>query len=266
MSSFIVSPSQILSHRESRKNAGLVGCITGRPEPEMDFFSFRDVQIWNRDASGRLNGDEGFNPRDPWCFCFDCRDTFDPHGTTDAELVNEGHSRATEVYQTVINAAVAERQQKLEDDMAAAAALQTLSSSPPGGVPLAHTVNSSGFFYARPGCPCVTCVEADAEGGSEAEAMDTSESPVPMSLPPLRKTASGRFVRELPLEDLDEMLSLLRNFSGYLHKEIDLMRAAMLILRNGEIPMPPPEFDNFACDMSRVDGLLHKIKRMTDGQ
>jgi hypothetical protein len=263
MSSFIISPSQILNHREARKNSGLVGCITGRPEPEMDFFSFRDVQIWNRDASGRLNGDEGFNPRDPWCFCFDCRDAFDPNGTTDAELINEGHTRATEVYQNIINEAVAERQRQLESDMATAA---------PPSVPLAHTVNSSGWFYARPGCPCVTCVEwsnepeTHAEGESEADAMDTSESPIPRSLPPLRKTPSGRFVRELPIEDLDEMLNLLRSFSSYLHKEIELARAAMLILRNGEIPMPPPEFDIFACDMSRVDNLLHKIKRMTADQ
>ena len=154
MSSFTVSPSQIVDHRESRKASGLVGCITGRPVPEFDFFGYRDVQIWNIDASGRLNGDEGFNPRDPGCFCFDCRGAFDPRGEVDAELVNEGHARATEVYQSVINQAVAERQARLEREMAAAAV-----AAPPSGVGLAHTANSTGFFYARPGCPCVTCTE-----------------------------------------------------------------------------------------------------------
>lgn len=97
-----VTTSQILEHRTTRKCCGLVGCITGRPAPEMDFFGYRDVQIWFRDAAGHLNGDPGFNRRDPYCFCFDCRGAFDPQGALDAELVNEGHERACETYASLL--------------------------------------------------------------------------------------------------------------------------------------------------------------------
>lgn len=97
-----ITPTQVREHRELRKRSGMVGCITGRPEPEMDFFGYRDVQIWYRDASGRLNGDPGFNRMDPYCFCFDCRDSFDRDGTIDAELVNSGHQRAFFVYSSLL--------------------------------------------------------------------------------------------------------------------------------------------------------------------
>ena len=102
MASNNITPSQIVEHRAQRKRCGLVGCISGRPKPEMDFFGYKDVQIWFRDASGRLNGDPEFNRRDPYCFCFDCRGSFDPEGTLDAELVNEGHERACEVYASLL--------------------------------------------------------------------------------------------------------------------------------------------------------------------
>lgn len=103
-----ISPIQIVKHRALRKAAGLTGCISGRPVPEMDFFGYKDVQIWFRDASGRLNGDADFNRRDPYCFCFDCRDAFDPEGTLDAELVNEGHKRARIIYASLLQEPVAE--------------------------------------------------------------------------------------------------------------------------------------------------------------
>ena len=97
-----ITPTQILEHRRARKESGMVGCITGRPAPKMDFFGFGDVQIWNRDASGILNGDPGFNRKDPHCFCFDCRGDFDSEGTMDAELVNEGHPRARWTYESLV--------------------------------------------------------------------------------------------------------------------------------------------------------------------
>jgi hypothetical protein len=80
----------------------MVGCITGRPAPELDFFGYRDVQIWNRDANGRLNGDEGFDRKNPYCFCFDHRSAFDPRAEVDTELVNSGHARACEVYASLL--------------------------------------------------------------------------------------------------------------------------------------------------------------------
>ncbi len=103
-STLIITPQQILDNSQARKDAGLAGCITGRPAPRMDFFGYKDVQIWNIDASGRLNGDPEFNRRDPWCFCFDCRGAFDPRGIVDAEIVTEGHVRAREVYAQLLPA------------------------------------------------------------------------------------------------------------------------------------------------------------------
>ena len=97
-----ITPSQIVQHRNIRKQSGMVGCITGRPAPELDFYGYRDVQIWNLDAQGRLNGDPNFNRMDPHCFCFDCRGSFDSDGLVDAELVNSGHERACFVYSSLL--------------------------------------------------------------------------------------------------------------------------------------------------------------------
>lgn len=101
MSSMNISSAQILADRENRKNSGLIGCITGRPVPEFDFFGYRDVQIWFRDANGNLNGDPGFDRKNPMCFCFDCRGAFDPKGEVDAELVNAGHQNAMYTYRSL---------------------------------------------------------------------------------------------------------------------------------------------------------------------
>ncbi len=100
MSTVNISSEQILADRENRKNAGLTGCITGRPVPDFDFFGYRDVQVWFVDANGRLNGDPGFEYKNPMCFCFDCRGAFDPKGEVDAELVNAGHQRAMVAYRS----------------------------------------------------------------------------------------------------------------------------------------------------------------------
>jgi hypothetical protein len=97
-----ITPEQILMQRELRKQSGMAGCVTGRPAPSMDFFGYRDVQIWNTDAHGRLNGDPGFDRKNPRCFCFDCRGAFDPQAEVDTELVNSGHERACEVYASLL--------------------------------------------------------------------------------------------------------------------------------------------------------------------
>jgi hypothetical protein len=98
MSSLTVTADQIINHRAGRKAAGLIGCISGRPVPEPNLFGYRDVQIWNCDAEGRLNGDPGFDRMNPSCFCFDCRAAFDPRAEVDLELLQVGHARAREVY------------------------------------------------------------------------------------------------------------------------------------------------------------------------
>lgn len=100
-----VTVSDITCHREWLKASGATGCITGQPPPQRlyDFFGFRDIKIWYRDATGRMNGDEGFDPKNPACFCFDCRSTFDPSGTIDCEIVNAGDKRACEAYAPLIS-------------------------------------------------------------------------------------------------------------------------------------------------------------------
>lgn len=82
-----ITATDILNHRKMRKDSGASGCITGQPIPPIDFFSFRDVQSWKPD-----------DPKNPHCFCFDCRSLWDSDGTIDAELANSGHERALSVY------------------------------------------------------------------------------------------------------------------------------------------------------------------------
>jgi hypothetical protein len=133
MSTTLITPQQILNDRAIRKTSGLVGCITGRPEPELDFFGFRDVQIWNMDATGRMPGHEGFNRKNPCCFCFDHRDAFDPKGEVDAELVNEGHLPALYTYRNLVPNVVLPPQDSTENPS---------QSSPSGGEPAGETTQT----------------------------------------------------------------------------------------------------------------------------
>lgn len=57
---------------------------------------------WRIDAKGRMPNHPEFDPMDPGCFCFDCRNTFDPDGTQDAELVNKAHQRACWTYESLL--------------------------------------------------------------------------------------------------------------------------------------------------------------------
>jgi hypothetical protein len=89
--SLTITPQQIIDHRAARKTAGLVGCITGRPVPEMNFFGYSDVQSW-RPA----------DPMQPHCFCFDCRELWDKDAAIDFQLVLDGHQWARETYATLL--------------------------------------------------------------------------------------------------------------------------------------------------------------------
>lgn len=97
-----ITTQDILNDRAARKAAGDTGCITGKPTPQISLFGFRDVQIWNMDANGRMNGDPGFDRMNPMCFCFDCRGAFDKDGIVDAELVNNGHENAMSMYHNLL--------------------------------------------------------------------------------------------------------------------------------------------------------------------
>ena len=110
-----VTPMEILQNRKNRKEAGMIGCITGKPVPEMDFYGYRDVQIWYLDANGRMNGDPEFDRMDPYCFCFDCRDAFDSKGEIDTQLVNQGHERACWVYASLLGTTPPEAANRCED-------------------------------------------------------------------------------------------------------------------------------------------------------
>ncbi len=79
----LVTPSDIINHRMWRKASGMVGCMDGSDIP---LYSLKGIS-W-RPA----------DPKNPSCFCFDCRDTWDADGTIDAELVNSNHSRARDAY------------------------------------------------------------------------------------------------------------------------------------------------------------------------
>lgn len=88
MSSILsITTDQILNHRAARKAAGLVGCISGKPAPPINFFGYSDVQSWRPS-----------DPMNPHCFCFDCRGLWDRDATIDLQLVQTGHRGALEVY------------------------------------------------------------------------------------------------------------------------------------------------------------------------
>jgi hypothetical protein len=85
--SLSISTQQIKDHRAARKASGMVGCITGKPEPEMDMFGYGDVQSWRPS-----------DPMKPHCFCFDCRDLWDSDATIDLQLLQDGHTGALWTY------------------------------------------------------------------------------------------------------------------------------------------------------------------------
>ena len=82
-----VTASEILKHRALRKRLGLVGCKDGSDMPltSMKGISWRPT-----------------DPKNPGCFCTDCRDTWDADGAIDAELVNEGNTSACYTYEALL--------------------------------------------------------------------------------------------------------------------------------------------------------------------
>jgi len=97
-----ITSQHIIDNRNARKAAGLVGCISGRPEPALDFFGYKDVQMWNVDANGRMNGDPEFDRKNPGCFCFDHRSAFDPQAEVDLQLILDGHTEARRTYASLL--------------------------------------------------------------------------------------------------------------------------------------------------------------------
>lgn len=95
-----VTAQQIVSHRATRKATGMMGCLLSGVE-DAPLMSLRGI-CWRVDAKGRFAGNPDFDPKDPGCFCFDCRGMFDPDGTVDAELVNDRHPRAWWVYEDLL--------------------------------------------------------------------------------------------------------------------------------------------------------------------
>jgi hypothetical protein len=85
--SFPVTAQQIKDHRAARKTSGMVGCISNKPEPPLDFFGYKDVQSWRP-----------IDPMKPYCFCFDCRDLWDNDATIDLQLLENGNTAALWTY------------------------------------------------------------------------------------------------------------------------------------------------------------------------
>ena len=85
--SFPVTAQQIKDHRAARKASGLVGCISNKPAPPLDFFGYKDVQSWRP-----------IDPMKPYCFCFDCRDLWDNDATIDLQLLQDGNTAALWTY------------------------------------------------------------------------------------------------------------------------------------------------------------------------
>ena len=84
----MINTDQIKAHRAQRKAAGLVGCIDG--VSDLPLYSMRGM-TW-RPA----------DPKNPHCFCHDCRTTWDPEGSIDLELINEGNEQACFTYASLL--------------------------------------------------------------------------------------------------------------------------------------------------------------------
>ncbi len=97
-----ITPAQIVAHRKLRKATGMLGCLLTGVE-DMPLHSMRGI-CWKVDAKGRYADHPEYDPKDPGCFCFDCRGIFDPEGEVDAELVNARHTRACWVYENLLPA------------------------------------------------------------------------------------------------------------------------------------------------------------------
>ena len=83
MSSIIITTQDILNHRALRRASGIKGCKDGSDAPltSLHGISWRPLDSMN-----------------PSCFCFDCRDEYDPDGKIDLQLYNEGHAAAKFTY------------------------------------------------------------------------------------------------------------------------------------------------------------------------
>lgn len=117
-----ITTQNIIDHRSSRKASGLVGCITGRPEPEFSPFGYSDVQSW-RPA----------DPMNPHCFCFDCRELWDSDGSIDLELIKQGNRMALWTYGQILPADMMPAPEPVPESVASVL-LPTRSNG--GGIPL----------------------------------------------------------------------------------------------------------------------------------
>jgi hypothetical protein len=84
----MITAIQIKEHRAGRKASGLMGCIDG----------VSDIPLTSLKGMSWKPAD----PKNPDCFCHDCRTTWDPEGSIDLELINEGHERACYVYASLL--------------------------------------------------------------------------------------------------------------------------------------------------------------------
>ncbi len=82
-----ITTEQIKAHRAGRKASGLMGCITGEdiPVQSLKGISWRPT-----------------DPKNPNCFCHDCRNMWDPEGSIDLELIKAGNKRACCVYASLL--------------------------------------------------------------------------------------------------------------------------------------------------------------------
>ena len=81
-----LSPATILAHRAHKKNSGVTGCKTKRSYPTA-LLGYKD--IWTYYPT---------DPMNPECFCVDCRGEWDPDGTLDFQILQEGNVDAQRAY------------------------------------------------------------------------------------------------------------------------------------------------------------------------
>jgi hypothetical protein len=199
----------------------------------MDFFGYRDVQIWNVDANGHMNGNPGFDRKNPRCFCFDCRGAFDPKGEVDAEIVNAGHERAREVYISLLPAPTPLSVRTVTSfgggggGGSVAAALPTPPASPKHPHLPMRTMTEHPEAYARGVSRSLWFPSSPVEGPPRPPPIQIpthNEGAVPMSLPAPRHRDVMNESRETRIKK--DLLELLTRYRGQILDVMDSRRTA----------------------------------------
>jgi hypothetical protein len=167
-----------------------------------------------------------------------------------------------------ILSAIGRMQHEFQANMDAAADELPISVTPFG-----HTVNSTGWSYSRPGCPCQTCTGQEDETNTpppSTEPPGLSNTPTPAAVPPIeipyslpeRSDCNGIPVT-ISAPVYNDTIRYLTEYADLLHNTIEGMRNDYWnnLSTNNKHRIMPPEFDEMCGNETAVRNLITKLQR-----